>query len=428
MFSFPDLKEKLKSKFVKNVFTLFTGSVIGQVILFAFIPLLTRLYPEELFGILFIFSSLTAILKAIATLKFELSIVLPDKDKHAVNLLVVALFINFVLNLLFFFLVILFFEAIVKISGESNISIWFYFIPLSSFFIGFFEIVSSWNNRTEQYKNISYSKISRAFLTVSAQSSFKFIKPIGNGLVLGTVIGQAFSAIVIFWLSFKSIAENIKFFSLKRSFVLIRKYKDIPLYNTLLGALNTLSNQIPFILLGKYFGIEVVAFYGMASKIILTPIGLIGESIAQVFYKTATDIVNEKKDLYRFVIKTYKNLFKLISLPLIFIFAATFLFGYILGDGWEKTGLFSRLLLPWFIIGFINRPVSGIITILKKQKITFWFDIILLISRFLSIYLAYKMMFDDVTAVALFSGVGVLYGIFIFFFLIYISKNTKRTY
>ena len=428
MFSFLDFKEKLKSKFVKNVFTLFTGSVIGQVILFAFIPLLTRLYPEELFGILFIFSSLTAILKTIATLKFELSIVLPDKDKHAVNLLVVALFINFVLNLFFFFLVVLFFDVIIQISGESNISIWFYFIPLSSFFIGFFEIVSSWNNRTEQYKNISYSKVSRAFVTVSSQSSFKFIKPIGNGLVLGTIIGQAFSAVVIFWLSFKSIAENIKFFSLKRSFVLIRKYKDIPLYNTLLGALNTLSNQIPFILLGKYFGIEVVAFYGMASKIILTPIGLVGESIAQVFYKTATDIVNEKKDLYRFVIKTYKNLLKVISLPLVFIFAATFFFEYILGDGWGKTGLFSRLLLPWFIIGFINRPVSGIITILKKQKITFWFDIILLVSRFLSIYLAYKMMFDDVIAIALFSGVGILYGIFIFFFLIYISKNTKRTY
>jgi len=353
---------------------------------------------------------------------------LPKKNKHAINLFVIAIFINLILNAFFFLLVFLFFDAIINYSGENNLNNWFYLIPVSSFFIGFFEIVSAWNNRTEQYKNISYSKISRAAFTVGSQTTFKFISNIGNGLILGTIIGQAVSSVVIFTLSLKSISANIRYVSLKRILVLFRKYKEIPLYNTLLGAINTLSNQLPFLLLGKYFGIEVVAFYGMALKIILTPISLVGDSISQVFYKTATDIVNEKKDLYLFVIKTYKNLFILMLIPVVIIFISTYFFGFVLGDGWEKTGLISRLLLPWFVLGFLNRPVSGIITILKKQRIIFWSDIVLLIFRFLSIYLVYLTTQEEMHAIGLFSSVGFLYGIFIFFLLIFISKNIKNTY
>ncbi len=422
------IKENYKKKFVRNFFTLFSGSLIGQLILFAFIPVLSRLYSEELFGILFIFTSLTSILKIIASLRFELSIVLPEKDEHAVNLLVIAVIINILINLMFFFLIFFFYDVFSTVSGENTIGKLIYFVPLSSFFLGFFEIMSYWNNRKEAYKKISYGKISKSAVIVGSQTGLKYYSYSGNGLIAGVLTGQAFSAFLLFFISFKSISKNLKYVSIKKIFALVRKYKDVPLFNTLLSGLNTLSNQIPFLLLGKYFGLEIVAFYGMAGKVIMTPTGMVAQSIGQVFYKTATDIKNSGGNLYNFVKKTYLNLAKLIIIPLIIIFISTFFFGFLFGKNWEKAGIYAAVMLPWISIAFLNRPVAWIITILNKQRVVTVFDFSLLILRFLSIYVSYKLLFSGLFAVTMYSAVGFLFGIFMMFWLLKIAKNSNKAY
>jgi O-antigen/teichoic acid export membrane protein len=77
----------LKKEFVKNVLTLITGSALSQIIIYASILLLTRLFSTEIFGIYILFSSATLILKPLATLQYEFAIVLPKKDEDAINLL-----------------------------------------------------------------------------------------------------------------------------------------------------------------------------------------------------------------------------------------------------------------------------------------------------------------------------------------------------
>ncbi len=422
------IRENYKKKFVKNFLTLFSGSVAGQLILFAFIPVLTRLYPEELFGILFVFSSITNILKIIASLRFELSIVLPKTEKEAINLFVVAFVINLIINLFFFFLIFLFFDVITNFYKENNIGNWLYYVPLSSFFLGFFEILSYWNNRTENYKKISYGKITKSIVITGSQTSLKYVSASGNGLIAGSITGQGFSAFFLLFLSIKSLAQNFKYVSIKESIRLIKKYKDVPLFNTLLSGLNTLSNQIPFLLLGKYFGLEVVAFYGMAGKVIMTPTGLVAQSVGQIFYKTATDIKNNNGDLYAFVKKTYSNLAKLIIIPVLLLFISAFFFENIFGKGWKDAGLYAAVMLPWISISFLNRPVAWIITILNKQKTVIIFDSILLILRFLSIYVSYKLLFSGFISVSIYSGVGFLFGIFMLFWLLKTARNYKNAY
>ena len=288
--------------------------------------------------------------------------------------------------------------------------------------------MSYWNNRTEHYKKISSGKITKSAVIVGSQTSLKYFSTSGNGLIAGALIGQAFSAFLLFFISIKSIKNNIKYVSIKNSRALVKKYKDVPLYNTLLSGLNTLSNQIPFLLLGKYFGLEVVAFYGMAGKVIMTPTGMVAQSVGQVFYKTATDIKNKNGDLYGFVKKTYLNLAKLIILPVIIIFISTFFFDFFFGKDWGKAGLYAAVMLPWISIAFLNRPVSWIITILNKQKFVSIFDFLLLIFRFLSIYLSYKLLFNGVFAVTMYSLTGFLFGIFMLFWLLRMSKKSENAY
>lgn len=425
---FEFVREKLKHKFIKNFLTLFSGSVLAQAVLFAFIPALTRLYSEEILGLFFIYSSLTAILRVIASLRFEQSVVLPKHNGDAINLLVIAFIINSLLNLFFFFLIFLFYDLITEISGEDNIGEWFYYIPLSSFLLGCFEIFSYWNNRLENYKNISFGKINKSATIGISQISLKYLDFNTAGLFIGLILGQLFSFLHLGFLSIKSVSENLKYLSFKKSIILFKKYKDIPLYNTLMTSLNTISNQLPILLLAKYFGSESAAFFGLANRVVMTPMGLISQSVGQVFFKTASDIVNSGKQLFPFVKKTYFNLFKIAIIPVLIIFVATYFFDIFFGEAWNKAGQYARIMLPWLAVAFLNAPISWLIIVLNRQKIVSLFDFILLIFRFFAIFLSYKFMLGDLAAIFLYSLTGFLFGIFIFFYLISISKSSQNNY
>ena len=81
----------LKKDFVKNVITLITGSALSQLITYAAILLLTRLFSKELFGVYTLFSSAILILKPIVSLQLELAVVLPKRNKDAVNIFILSI-------------------------------------------------------------------------------------------------------------------------------------------------------------------------------------------------------------------------------------------------------------------------------------------------------------------------------------------------
>ena len=98
----------LKKEFVKNVLTLMTGSAISQVVIYASILVLTRLFSTELFGVYMLFSSSILILKPLSSLQYEIAIVLPKENKDAINLfffsIIFILFFSIILGIIVFLL------------------------------------------------------------------------------------------------------------------------------------------------------------------------------------------------------------------------------------------------------------------------------------------------------------------------------------
>ena len=107
---------------------------------------------------------------------------------------------------------------------------------------------------------------------------------------------------------------------------LIKIYRDIPLYNTLINFLNTLSNEIPILMITKYFGLSYAGIYGLAIKIGRAPSGIIQNPISQVFFNKATETYNNNDNLRIVIKKTFQNLLK-ISLS---IFIPLLLFSFFL--------------------------------------------------------------------------------------------------
>lgn len=79
------------SSFCSNVLKLTTGSVFAQALGILVAPIVTRLFAPEAFGIAALFASIAGVISVVACLRYELSIMLPETDEDAANLLGVSL-------------------------------------------------------------------------------------------------------------------------------------------------------------------------------------------------------------------------------------------------------------------------------------------------------------------------------------------------
>ena len=70
---------------LKGIVIIGSGSAIAQVLGIIFVPIITRIYPPEIYGTLAVFGSLLALLMVGSSLKYELTIPLPEKDQMPIS-------------------------------------------------------------------------------------------------------------------------------------------------------------------------------------------------------------------------------------------------------------------------------------------------------------------------------------------------------
>jgi O-antigen/teichoic acid export membrane protein len=426
------LKTILHNNLLKKIITLFSGSAAGQLIIFATMPILTRLFDEELFGIYILYSSTLLILKPISSLNLELSILLPKKNKDAINLFILNIITISIISFIIFISIVLFKSRILIFLKLTHIGNYIYIVPLSLLFISYTTALEYWSNRSDHFKSISINIISRSALMSSMQIGIGTSKYKMFGLIPGLIVSQIFSLILLFKLNLHSLKVCRKHISWSRMYYLLFKYKNIPIFNTIVSFTNSISNELPVILITKYFGISPAGIYGLAAKVIKAPSGLIGYSVGQVFFNEASKNYNQGTGLTSLLKKTYRNLFYLSILIFLPVIIFSFYFQFIFGENWNDVGLYVRIICPWLFIAFINSPVTSLINILGVQKTFLFFDLALLFSRFIGLYFGYAFFNNIIFSLYFYSLTGFVFNIFfIFYFLKKVNvtdsiNSTKR--
>lgn len=140
-------KLKPKSDFSHNVLTLMTGTTIAQAIPIAISPILTRIYTPEDFGVFALFLAIVGFFSVIASGRYEQAILIPKKDEDAINIFALGFIIICSISLFLLIIILIFNNNITALLNNETISIWLYFIPLTVFFIGLFNLLVLFNNR-----------------------------------------------------------------------------------------------------------------------------------------------------------------------------------------------------------------------------------------------------------------------------------------
>ena len=412
-----------KSEFSKNVLTLMTGTTIAQAIPVAISPILTRLYTPEDFGIAAVYGAVAAIFGSIATARYELAIMLPEKDDDALNIVALGLSIATALSVLLFFVVIIFNQAICDLLGNQDISFWLYFIPLSVFFIGLFNVLKYYNNRTKQYKDLAKANVYKSIASVIVRLSVVFIKPGPTGLLSGQITSQIVANTKLFVNTVRN--KNLKLIlSVSKMKLLSKKYDDFPKYSTAAVLANTSSSQLTNILISTFYSISTLGFYSLVQRILGMPSALIGKSIGQVFYQQAAE---EKRKTGTALIIFKKTIIKLamIGLPIfgILFFVVEDLFAFVFSEAWRTAGKFATVLVPLFYVRFCIAPITVLNQIYLKNRLGMFWQIGLFVLYTSILISGYYLEIDFKVILILFTSI---ISIYYFFFLTLIYSYLKR--
>ncbi|MDI9559942.1 MAG: oligosaccharide flippase family protein [Pseudomonadota bacterium] len=416
-----------KNVFFRNVITLMSGTALAQVIPVLLSPVLTRLYSPEQYGTLALFTSVVGIFSVAATFRYELSIMLPEQDSDAVNIIVLSLILNFSLSTILLIITFLFDKQLTELLNNPLISRWLYFVPLMVFLIGVFQSMHYWLSRKNHYNQLSAALISRSGIKGGAQVGAVYAVPgIGTtGLIGGAIFGQFVATIIIVKQSFSQIFRAFKKVSFKRITELGKKYKTVPLINTPHSLVNDLSSNLPVMLLTSFFTSKVAVLYSLALMAVMLPTGLVSNAIGQVFYQRISDAYNKKESLYPYTVRLVKGLFFVSIIPFgLLFFLAPSLFGLIFGGQWTEAGLYTRILTPWILMRFVVAPMSYVPLVLSQQGKAFRIEVAGII--FVVIALVVGGMLENVTlTLSLLSCFSLLVLVYSFSWIISISKNAK---
>jgi len=380
-----------KSEFTHNVLTLMTGTVIAQAIPIAISPILTRIYSPEEFGLFALFFAILSILSVLANGRYENALMLPKKDEDALHLFALGIIINIFLSIIILIIVTVFNDSITKALGNEEISLWLYFIPISLFFTGLFNILNSMNNRQKKYKDIASATITKSMVMALVQLVVGLIKSGAAGLILGQILAQFFANVKLF----KNIIKDKKvIFSIKKLKIiaLAIKYKKFPIFSLPSALANVLAGHFSNILISSFYSISTLGFYSFVERILGIPSALIGNSIGQVYYEEG---IRERQES-GWVIDTFNSTLKkllIIALPSfsILFFIVEDLFAFVFGEEWRVAGFYAQIVVPMFFMRFVVSSLSSTYDIFQALKIELVWQVVLLLGSVLIVMISHLM-------------------------------------
>jgi len=419
----PAWKKGLQSnRFLRSILTLSSGTAASQVILIMVTPILTRFYMPKDFGVFAVFAASLSIMVVVSALRYELAIPLPRNRRSARQLVVLALLINSLGALFVLVVVALFREDIAKLVKTPALASYLWLLPVGVISAGTYKIFNFWAVRNKNYKDIAHTKLTQSIANVSVQLTAAFVGLGALGLIVGQLVGQTAGALRLSrGVELRSIFKMPRTFIL-RTKVLVKQYKNFPKYDVPASAFNTMSAQLPNILLATLFSPVVAGHYLLVMRVLAMPTSLVGQAVGQVFYGNCREALISGS-LGRDTKHIALILFSLIMLPAILIFFwGSDLFPLIFGNHWQVAGTYAK----WMILGsaaqFVYAPISMVLMSTNGQRLNLCINIFLLLGKVVGVLFGYHLDRPLVTII-IFSITGMLiYGFSVLLILLRAKK------
>lgn len=343
---------KLNS-YVLDIGKVMSGMVFVNILTMVTLPIITRMYNPAVFGSFQTLLAVILTIAAVATLKYDMAIVIP-KNLFSARILVKVTFYVLVTFTAFLYVLDLFLHG--KVTHAFKIPIYAaWLLPLLIFITQVKPIYVSWLSRNRRYGLISRNNVSENLINRVLMVGLGWLSPTFFSLTVAYVLSKVFTTVNLM------TKANINLLHFKRKWLkhFLVAYRKFPLFLTPATFANTLSANAPMILLGFFFNPMIVGYYAVVQRLVNMPMALMQQSMSQVYYERAAKEVQKKGHAAGITLKTFGvlSLLSLVGGVLLF-FLGKPIITHFLGKQYAEAGTYLIYLLPWFLFRFIKAPVN----------------------------------------------------------------------
>lgn len=350
-------------------------------------PIITRLYLPDAYGSFQLFASIVMPIAVFAGLGYSGSIVLPQKDSVASNMLCISLVLTVLVTVLTIPLLWISSDFFLSWLKAPELKAYLWLIPISVFTHGLYLSVRFWNVRNKRFGRIAVSRISNALVNkgILIGAGFAGFATFGS-LIVGSIAGSMAMSGVLGKHIWKENGElfkrNIRWHNLIQG---IKRYRKFPMYNLWTDLFARFSSTFIIFLFAFYFSKTVIGHYGLGLVVLSVPMTFIGSSIGEVFYQRGAKTRHENtSDLI--VAKLLKQMIWISMLPfLILAVAGDDIFAFVFGAEWSEAGVYAQILSFKIFLDFIITPAKILTNILEKQEMGFILYLVIALTSCVSI-------------------------------------------
>lgn len=354
----------------RNMTMLASGSIAAKALGIFTLPVITRLYQPEHFGVLSIFTAITALIVPFCTLRYSMAIPLPRHDGMAATLAVMCglcLLVNSSLVFVVFWLTA---PALLGLLSMEQLLPFWWLVPVAVAGSGIYELLSNWAVREKAFKPLAKTKVWQAVIGSSVKIGLGFlgVKPLG--LLIGQVFTQAggiVSLLQSFQRKFRSSCR--RHVTRKRMVFAFKRFADFPRYRLPSQVLLIMSTNAPLLYFAWRFGPETTGQLGLALTMLALPMTLFGQTTGQAYYAEIARIgKQDPEEIYKITKSITKKLFLISIVPFLILLAGgPWLFQFVFGEAWRQAGIFASLLAINLLPQFVTSPVMNTLNIFDKQ-------------------------------------------------------------
>ena len=395
-------------EYIRHFLTLFSSSVLGQLLTLALAPVLSRMFAPDDFGLAALYLGILSVIGVLSTGKYEQAIMLPREDAAAVHIFRLVLLMAGIVSVAALIVVLLFNSNIAAVFGNPQISLWLYFLPLSLLIHAAHQASVFYSNRTKQFSRIAKTTLIQQFSTNGLKVGTGAIQTGLNGLIIGQIAGHFVSMIFVIVNTLKQIRKINVSFSLAAIKQQARIYAQYPRFNMLLSLTNNISGSLPIFLFTRGFSAEAAGLYAFGYAFVFRPLSLFSQSTQQVLSQRMIENHHHGKAIYPTLKKLISRLLLagLIPFTLVTIWAPN-IFAFVFSEAYGPAGQYLQILSPWLFMVFLTSPLTFLHELYFKQKTAMFIDIVYLVLRFFALMVG--IWLNDITlALILFSGTGAL--------------------
>jgi O-antigen/teichoic acid export membrane protein len=398
-----------KSDFFKNMRTLMAGTVMGQVIVLAFTPILSRIYSPEDFTTLEQFIMILNIAVVVITGKYEFAIMHPKKNEEARYIVILSTILALIGSCIFAVFGIFFSNEIAQYYNNSSMGNYFWLLGPSLFGFALFNITNYWFSRQKKYQYAASSKILNASAGEPIKYTLGFLHHNNGGLIWGTAIGFCLGGLYSVWCYLKTEAKGFGSWTKTELIAQARIYKDYPCYSIWGSILNRLAQWAHVGIFTHFYGLIAIGWMALSRRVVQAPLNVISGSYSQVFFQRISEIDNPAE-----LQKVYYKALKQFTIISIFIILIAFLLpestmGFVFGDQWLPAIAYLKILTLWYALNFITSSLSFVALRIQMQRVALILDILHFVFIYGAVIGAYWMKCDEYQATVVLVIAKVIY-------------------